>query len=276
MTGYTPTSNSGLPSSGVLGGRARYVFLDYRAKAYNSANTFYSRSIFSSQSVLPASSNSRGSHIGYSKVVERRNDGSYTQYSYSNFDTGNLDDAPVAVLQPKSHGRTLYSPYSSTEEERGKLVGEDLYNSNGVLVKQKKIDYVAFNKGSGEVRALAASHFELCAASSDPGGIPPQQNPTRTDEATAYRFYTYSYLPIRQTETVYDKNGLNGLATVKTYEYTDKRLVRLESVTDSKGVTLQTRYKYCFDFPYNGRQPYLPFTGGHFDGGGQEHGGIAH
>lgn len=263
VTGYTPTTTTtGLPSSGVLGGRARYVFLDYRAKAYTSSHVTYSRSIFSSQSVLPASSNSRGSHIGYSRVVEKRNDGSYTQYSYSNFDTGNLDEAPANVLQAKSHSRTLYSPYSSTEEERGKLLQEDLYNSSGTLVKQKRTDYVAFNKATEYVPALAAYHFEPCQTTSDPAGIPPTQAPELTDEATAYKFYTYSYLPIRQTETVYDKNGLNALATVKTFEYTDKRLVRTETVTDSKGGTLQTRYKYCFDFPYNGPQPYLPSTRG--------------
>src|SRR5690606_21932491 len=66
VKGYTGTANvSTLQSSGILGGQNRYYFDDYRVKSFNGSNT-YSQSRFSSQSVLPASENSKGSHIGYS------------------------------------------------------------------------------------------------------------------------------------------------------------------------------------------------------------------
>lgn len=250
VSGYTPTNSTNLPSSGILGGRVRYVFYDYRAKAFNLANTVYSRSIFSSQSVLPACSNSRGSHIGYSTIVEKRNDGSYTQYTYSNFDS-NLDEFPLNVLQPKTHSRTLYSPYTSTEEERGNLLREDLFTNTGLPVKQKITDYVALNKSSEYVPALAAFSFPVCSHPGGPVGSPPDTNPVLSDEATAYKFYTYSCLPVRQTETIFDRNGTNGLTTITTTDYNADKLPTRVATTSSKGETLVTTYSYPWDTKYN-------------------------
>lgn len=252
-TGYYPGATIPLPSSGILGGRARYMFDDYRAKPVDDPAT-YSKTIFSTQSVLPACSNSHGSHIGYSTVVEKRSDGSYTEYQYSNFDTGNGDDAPLAVLQAAiQNSRTLYSPYSSTDEERGKLLREAMFNKVGQRVKQRTIEYVAFNKALEYVPAMQALSSYLCPGS----GVV-----ITIEEGAAYKFYTYSYLPTKETETVYDANGYNGITTVKEFIYNSRRLVKTEIETDSKGVKLQTQYKYSFDFPYSGPQPSLPLTKG--------------
>jgi len=198
-TGYAPGVTTPLPSSGILGGRVRYMFDDYRAQSVDAENTVYSKSIFSTQSVLPACSNSQGSHIGYSTVVEKRSDGSYTQYQYSNFDTGNGDEAPLAVLQKDiQSSRTLYSPYSSKEEERGKLLQETMFNQAGQRVKQRTLEYVAFNQDKGFVPAMQALSTLLC---------PRTDKFVHIEEGTAYKFYTYSYLPIKETETLYDANG---------------------------------------------------------------------
>ena len=85
VKGYTAGANHALlPSSGVLGNQISY---GYRRRVFPvkydqtaSQQGYYRTSVFSSQSVLPACGNVQGSHIGYSQVVEKRSDGSFTKY----------------------------------------------------------------------------------------------------------------------------------------------------------------------------------------------------
>ncbi|MBB6612559.1 RHS repeat protein [Pontibacter sp. Tf4] len=237
VSGYNSTISdvAALPSSGVLGGQSRYLYDDYEAKAFNSPAT-YKESVFSSQSILPASSNSQGSHIGYSEVVEKRSDGSYTIYYYSNFDNGRLDEVtPVtSILQPT---KTLYDPYSSNEEQRGKLVKEEQFNFKGDPVKLKEIEYIAFNKLNEYARSLKARNFIIC-----------NEYLSAVEEGTPYKFYTYSYLPIKETETIYDVNGLNPIVTTKKFTYNNQKLLAEQSVIDSKGQTHIAQFKYPFDY----------------------------
>ncbi|GAB3637861.1 hypothetical protein GCM10027422_34510 [Hymenobacter arcticus] len=254
-SGASAPNPASLPSSGVLGGRSRYTWGSYKARSWNQPATSYSRTLFSAQSVLPASSNSAGSHIGYSNVVEKRSDGSYTQYAYSNFtagngDPGHLDEPPLNQLQVEftdpdinDTNRILYAPYCSTEEERGKLLREEAFNSAGQRVRQKVIDYVAFNKDTEFVRAINGSSAKVCV-----------ESPASFDEGASYKLYTYSYLPIRETETLYDPSGNNPITTVrnKAYSSLGYRLVTSESSTDSKNQTITTTYRYPFDITFPG------------------------
>lgn len=239
-------SSAVLSSSGILGGRARYSYIGYRGRAFNRDNSLYSRSFFSTQSVLPASSNSQGSHIGYSTVIEKRSDGSYTEYKYSNFDTGNLDEAPLSILQNTVQGsRTLYSPYTSTSEERGKLLRETQFNSRGQKILQKDIEYVSLDKAAGYVPSIKGSNSKPCAPSLG----------DMIDEGAAFKFYTYSYLPVKVTEVLYDINGQNPVKTIKSTEYSSNTttgygLIASESSTDSKSQTVTTTYRYPFDLTF--------------------------
>ncbi|GGG19000.1 hypothetical protein [Pontibacter amylolyticus] len=237
VSGYTNASEANaLGSSGILGGQSKYYFVDYRLKSYNEANTWYVRSFFSSQSQLPVSANSQGSHIGYSEVIEKRADGSYSQYLFTNFDFDNRLDEVTPLnqtLQPLA--RSPYKPYTSLEEERGKLRVKKDFTDTDVLVRAKEIEYVALNKSNEFVRSLKAALIAPC------GGI-------GIIEGTPYRFYTYSYLPIRETETVFDANGLRPITTVKNYTYNNHRLLTKQSFTDSKGSIRQTEYTYPVDY----------------------------
>jgi len=103
VANYNPAVNPAtLPSSGVLGGQAKYYWDDYEVYAQGSNDLKYKQKIFSSHTLLPTSSNSQGSHIGYTEVVEKRADGSYTIFKYTNFDNGHLDEPLPAgsLLQP--------------------------------------------------------------------------------------------------------------------------------------------------------------------------------
>jgi hypothetical protein len=229
-------------SSGVLGGQTQYYFDNYRVWAYNAPTRWlYVKSVFSTQSVLPGCNNSHGSHIGYSQVLEKNADGSYKVYNFTNFDNGRVDEValPQNILQ---EARIPYEPYSSNEEQRGKLFRERSYNSAGQVVKLHEVDYVKV--ADGFVRAIKATAYLACGHLAD----------ARIGEGTAYRLYTYSYVPSQERETVYDLQGLNGSTVIKTYlrDGSHPKLLASESVQDSKGSTLTTRYKYPLDFPYGG------------------------
>lgn len=236
VSGYTPTTASNtLRSSGTLGGRVQYYFDDYRLTAYNySAN--YSQAIFSSQSVLPAYGNSFGSHIGYSEVVEKRSDGSYGIYNYTNFENSVLDVAARNTLQPT---RTVYEPYSSTSQERGNLTLERQFNSAAQLVKSRSIGYTTYASGGNyDARAVKAKFINIC----------PSQNSIRVEEATAYQFFVYSVLPSSESETIYDENGQHPVTTSKSTAYNAFKMPS-DISTYVQNKRLRTEIKYANDLP---------------------------
>jgi YD repeat-containing protein len=233
-------------SSGVLGGKARYYFSNYRIPAYNALNRVYIQTVFSIQSVLPACTNSNGSHLGYSQVIEKNADNSYTISHFTNFDNGRFDDVANNnnILQTS---RIRYEPYSSNQESRGKLYKEYLYSSTNQIVKTRDIDYAKI--ATGFVRSIKASAYSVCVQNAD----------IRVAEGVAYRFHLYSYFPSQERETVYDKNGANGISSSKDYAYHPAiRLLRLVTSLDSKGNTIATRYQYPVDFFYTGSGSIAP------------------
>lgn len=223
---------SGLLSSGVLGGRIKYYFDDYRVRAFNDNGVVYSKSLFSSQSVLPGCVNAQGSHIGYSQVVEKMADNSYKIFHYSNYDTGNTDEGADNNLQVS---RTEYEPYSSNEESRGKLLLEEDFDSNNHIVSSHQVQYVAFNKQTSFIRAMKARYFNVC-----PGGA------TSAEEGTAYKLYYYSYLPVSETNTIFDQLG-NAVNSARSYTYNNLKLMYTQTATNSLGKQEITTYNYPAD-----------------------------
>ncbi|SDT67415.1 hypothetical protein SAMN05216490_4790 [Mucilaginibacter mallensis] len=232
-------------SSGNLGGQGQYTFGSYYVVSGTANNGItYISNLFSSQSVLPVSNNSMGSHIGYSEVTERRSDGSYTKYLYTNFDhandAGHLDEAPLTTL---SQTQTNYQPYISLEEERGKILKETVYNSTGHPVKSTAFTYTALNKGNSLVKSIKARSFTVCP----PGTA---SSVAYACEGSAYGYYTYSYLPVSKTTTIYDVSGNNPVTTSETYAYDNPlhRQITRSYLTDSKGETLVNVNIYPQDY----------------------------
>ncbi|SDF77552.1 RHS repeat domain-containing protein [Chitinophaga filiformis] len=235
VTGYKNNiAVNTLPSSGVLGGQTKYYFDDYRVNAAGLSGVVYSKKIFTSQSVLPACNNAQGSHIGYSEVVEKDNNGGYTRYYFTNFENGHLDES-TTTLQPT---RTAYEPFTSLEEERGKTTKVETYNSSNVLINSKQIQYIAVNKTNEYVKSLKADRFVVC----------PENLGVYVEEGTAYRFYTYSYLPLQESNVAYDQNGQNPIATFKTFAYNEQtHQLKSEDHADSRGYHNVAYYRYPYD-----------------------------
>jgi hypothetical protein len=232
-----------LNSSGILGGQALYLLQNFQVPIAGSTTGYYLKNQFNSLSHLPGSNNSQGSQIGYSQVVEKRKDNSYTIFYYTNFDNGHLDE-PVTTLNLQS---TPYEPYTSLENERGKLYKEEVYTPNDILIHKKETEYLALDKTNQYAKSIRARSLSLCADGND-----------RYAEATAYKNYTYSYFPVKETETSFDLSGTRAVVNVRNYTYNDHRLLATESFLNSDQKLNLLQNYYSFD--RIGIQPYQDMT----------------
>ena len=238
LKNYTPSTGLTGSSSGVLGGKAQYYWPNYTVTDIASNQTTIT-TVFSSQSVLPASENSMGSHIGYSEVEEQNADGSINDYQYTNFnantynnDNGHLDDPYVTNLQ---NNASPYVSFNSKALERGKLLSEQNYSSNGILLKTLKYTYAA--QATNAIRALWANRVFTCN-----GGT------LSYNEGTAWNYYIYPYLPSSMTTSIFDVTGANPQTVTKNINYDPLHaFTSLESVTDSRGRQVNFYYRYASD-----------------------------
>ncbi|SEK63878.1 YD repeat-containing protein [Parapedobacter koreensis] len=247
---YTNSSNvTTLASSGVLSGKAQYYFPEYRLYAVNQ-QAGYSFAFFSSQTLFPTSQNSSGSHVGYSEVVEKSNDNSYTVFKYSNFDNGypNYNDLQPSRRLQLTH--IILEPYTSRVHHRGRLLSAEGYNASNTLLYRRLLSYVAVGLGAAPPRSLQARHIVIC-------------NGAKLVEGTAYLNHTDAFLPSGETVYVYDETGANPVIKGNNYTYdSNYKLLKEIHTFDSHGQIRYTRYRYAFDVltnyssSYNNAQTY--------------------
>lgn len=217
-------------SSGVLGGQFKYYFDDYIVHSISDKNLKKVIKRFSSQSVLPACNNTSGCHIGYSEVIEKRIDGSFSRYQYTNFDNGHLDAAPEALIYPN---RVPYQPYASREIERGRLLFKTDYTAKGVVKSDTKMTYERSTEQYA--KSMSAIAKRIC----------PYSERVYVD-GCSYKVYLYNYRTISEVKTTYD--NLSAPVNVQTdYEYDQYGLVRETNTTVNGGILKHT-YKRAYDF----------------------------
>ncbi|WP_192579182.1 T9SS type A sorting domain-containing protein [Dyadobacter aurulentus] len=236
VAGFNPLiPNAALLSSGVLGGKAQYYFTGYTPKPND--NFTYTQNIFSTQSVLPGSENSYGSHIGYSEVVEATSTGGWTVHKFSNFDNGYLDTQASGTLQT---GFTAYQPYNSTANQRGKKLSEEKYHANGSRVSKNVYQY-ALTGALADYSARAERTLLTYLCDGD----------HRVYEGTAYLIDVRPFLPSQEVYTIYDQDNpaQYSAATTKNYKYWPNGQLHIQSETDSRGEEIKTRYQYPPNFP---------------------------
>ena len=231
-------------SSGILGTVPLYNYaINVNQQPLGTLYTGY-YDAYSSQPVSPLSL-AEGSPVGYSEVAEVIKDKSgnslgYTVYKYTNFDS-NPDSPPVntATIIARDYGAR-----NKNDVERGKLLSQTDFTNNDVCVKDKSYTYKKIQKEG--IRAIENRRFFLsaCAMVNCIGYA-----------ATAYYFNNNSYLPDKETETVYDTSGNNPVATVTSYVYNSNNLVSESSTINSDQINYKTSYTYPTDYsatyPYN-------------------------
>lgn len=235
VSDYLTNKDLSSKSSGVLGTHHIYGFNNYTLR-----NILHSGKIimqaFSSQSVLPGTENSCESHIGYSEVVEKYPDGSFSIYKFTNFDDGHTDQTCDATLQLTT---TLYQPYSSKSQERGLLKEKTDYNKTGEIKSKRTIEYEKDddNYSNNYVRAIKALV----------GSFNPDKDGKYQDqytEGTSYRIYTYLMRKKKETVSTYENGNSVPNTKIITYSYNTDKLISGIGLMDYYGTDRITAYIY--------------------------------
>jgi YD repeat-containing protein len=231
---------SQLTSSGILWGHPKYYWPNYQARDMGGNVTTYS--VFSSGSQLPFGYNNAGTHIGYSEVVEvsRSNTGAsngFIKYKYTNFDIDIWGDQyPDEVGTSNDPARSIYSPYTSNDFKRGKLVSEDYYNEVSSS-PMKTIKYKYTMSSANYVRRVLQEPFDICTQTNLTGFI---------CFVTAFKTYEGSFNLTQRQEIEYD--GLNPSTTITNFSYDNDNLLVNTSISTSDDVLTETTVRYPKSF----------------------------
>ena len=236
-----------LPSSGVLNSKPQYYWTS-TVPYYNPNNTPTTPAnleIISSQSLYPLLDDYQ---IGYSEVVERNTDNSYSILKFTNHDNGFKDEAYDDALNDVFN--SPFTKYTSKSFERGKLLEKSDYNNNGTIVHKTTCTYKPSIESKPWYFDKETSYFN--SATISPGNS--YVSYTRTVLfGTAYKVYKYQFVPDLTTEYTY-QNGSSSLINSVQYFYENplhEKATKIVS-TNSKGEKETTILKYPHDFDYTG------------------------
>jgi hypothetical protein len=247
VSGYRPGLDpNALVSSGILSGKNQYIWTNFNPKVYDDNVKKIGRYIISAQSIFPLSVNG-ASCIGYSEIVERKNNGSYTIYKFTNFkstDGNHFDEKPFAGTY---NDISPYITVSDRSLERGKLLSTEYYTSSGNPVKTVKVNYKAYNNRFVKSLSLNANSYS-CGT-----------DDFKSYQAYPYKVYNYRYLKYKEEETTYNSDGITGIKESAEFSHTfytpdieycflreEKKFV----VGNSSYVS--TKYRYPNEFLNNG------------------------
>jgi hypothetical protein len=227
------TNPTSLTSSGVLDTKPKYAFLN-TGTLTNGATISYQ--IEDSNPVIPVTSNSSGSLIGYSEVVEQRSDGGYSIYKFTNHDNGYNDQLQFASTYALS---MTYYPPTSLAFERGKLLYKADYSVNATqekLVSENIMIYTSVMPtefgGLSAANALYNRASLVCGSAYE-------------GRRSAYSMHSFPFLPSLQTSKNYSSDGSgNSVTRTSTYQYNyDKNLLSSQR-QNSKGQTEVVKFTY--------------------------------
>jgi len=206
VTNY-PANHSSTLSSGILTCKPKYYWLDWRCAGPQGGE--YALTVFSNNSIVPLA-NSFGSNIGYSEVIEYRNDSSFTQYKYSNFNTLSVykDEPPLLSFN------TTISPYTKYNDKslmRGKLINKAVYNSANSIIQDNIYSYrTDASMYNNYILATNAASSQFCPGVSTEGYI----------TGTSYKIYYFDYDQIQEETKDYLTGGT--ISKINTYTKEDK------------------------------------------------------
>jgi len=216
---------------GILGGDVQYYWPNYKGQLINKDS--YTADRFITTTILPVSSNSAGSHIGYSRVIERLEGNGWTEFKYSNHHT-NIDENFLNTIDPE---KRIYSSFTNKDFERGKLLEKSIFNNSGQIVLKEKNIYTANSYLSGQyLRAVSTQQ------------IPVINDESWAMEGTSYKVYTYPYNLSRTEIYLYDAAG--SLSNQKTIDYSFNSANFTSEIksSESNNIELINRFKYISDF----------------------------
>lgn len=183
------------------------------------------------------------SHITYSTVFEKRRDGSYTKYVYSNFDNGANDGLPT--YETASPAFFDFQPYVDNSFRRGMVRELTLFNNQGNPVK--KTEYKYQDEYDNYNRALRAVRIKS------------NTDPTKMNASACPQYYFPNVTRYEKEETI----AATGGSQVKEANYAYdgyNNLVEIKS-NNSKGEEIKTRFRYPYNLSTgNPNNPYQKMT----------------
>ena len=207
-------------------------------------------------------SNINGTHIGYSKVIEKFQDNSSVHYEYTNYN--DFPDTAYEATLSLSH--SVFDKSTDRSYQRGKLKLVSKFSATNSLVEKIEYKYRNDNQtlNNNFVKAFEYSH-RTCSQS--------------TAYGNAYKLFYLDYDVIEEKKTEY--RGGNPITTTTTFEKQDypshvgpvrfngvRRLLSSTS-TMSQGETIKTKYEYlndctvgdCLSVPYGLKSKELVYNG---------------
>lgn len=179
-------------------------------------------------------STTNGSHVTYSRIVEKLSDNSKVVYNYSNHDLY-LDETPVKMLD-NINNEVLTNSFISKELERGLLLKTEYLNSDGIPVRTEINKY---NSSPERYNDFVKSVNQMVLL----GG-----NIRRISALKLYTFYPYLE---SKTTILHDTLNNQSLATVTKYEYNVHKLLCKTSTVNSKGEDEFEVIRYTGDMKYD-------------------------
>ncbi|MCT4640582.1 MAG: hypothetical protein N4A72_23000 [Bacteroidales bacterium] len=179
----------------------------------------------SSNPIVPLTSRSSGNHIQYSEVNEVINNGSYTTYIFSDYNT-NKDETAIVV---HNGDKSPDIPYCDKGFERGRIIKKKVFNIDNKI--QLKEEYVYKNRHIEKVPAVSFNFFSSNLSS-------------KTFTAAKYNNSLDSYLLTDKviTNYFYNKNGVSSTEDVTNYEYSGINKLPKVIIERSKGVKHYNNY----------------------------------
>lgn len=223
-----------LYSDGILGQEIKYYWSNYSGNLYNSTDKVYSTYTsdrFVSENLLPGCGGMNYS-VTYPKVEERITGAGKTEYYYSNHLT-NPDENFIATIDLN---KSISSPFTSKDFERGQLLRKIIKDENGIIKKKERYTYSKnTNVAKDYIPAIASWRFRVL------------EN-TWSIEGTSYKNYIYPYYLTEKIDSIYGLTGNFVTRNVVTYENNAHNLLQNETVTNANE-KLKTTNSYIFDYP---------------------------
>lgn len=261
--------NNNTSSSGVLSGIPEY-FESYGV----SGSVPYLLKLIDNPSVFM--NNSSGSHVTYTKVVEKQSKlgsneyNGFTEYTYSNQDNGYIDLNPSKTFNHLYSSSTPYfyfsslvnraQSYNAMEEERGKLLFEKKYNNQNDIVEQNIFYYNSDpTRLNNEIRSLDFTESKY-GEMINTGAIGTYYSiELRIRLLTAYKTYSHQTFLEKQENIIYNLSNNTSTLTEKFYTYSNQNgfhQLKQEKQKNSFNEQLITNYYYCKD-PEMSSQPMI-------------------
>lgn len=170
-------------------------------------------------------------HIGYSRVVEKKDDGSFTEYLFSDYATCPDDTVGMYELvmtniydinpSIRNYVNNIYTRYNSRSRDRGKLHTKNVYDNTGRKLYRESYFYENGPLPYFEDVSLCGDVFKI------------------------NRFYTADHQLKRLLKVTYSEG--DSLINEVNYEYNSFGQLRSSGSIDSRGVAYREDRQYVVD-----------------------------